>query len=235
MKLALIQCDYVPTQLRSQFGDYPLMFEKAFDVFDRKLDWTVIDICRGKHRFDVKNFDAFIISGSRSSVNDSKSWIDELVALINKIVDNHIPLVGLCFGHQAIAKALGGKVSKSKTGWNIGCVPIRLLACGQNVFDMTQDRYLYAFHQDQIEILPKNASCLGTTTVCRNFIVEFQKGVLGFQGHPEFDDTYMHALLDINIADLDSVRIADIKQTLDQASHSKAVRRFILDYLEKNA
>ena len=107
------------------------MFEKAFNQCDPNLDWTVIDICGGNHDVDVQDFDGFIISGSRSSVNDPKLWIEELLNLIRRIIEREVPLVGLCFGHQAIAKSLGGLVSKSKTGWNIGCVPVELTAAGK--------------------------------------------------------------------------------------------------------
>ena len=102
MKLGLIQCDYVPTLLQSEFNDYPVMFERAFSEFDADLDWTVIDICAGSHDIEASDFDGFIISGSRSSVNDSKSWILLLLDLIIRIIEKEVPLVGLCFGHQII-------------------------------------------------------------------------------------------------------------------------------------
>ena len=234
MKLGLIQCDYVPTLLQSSFKDYPVMFEKAFNQCDPDLDWTVIDICGGNHDVDVQDFDGFIISGSRSSVNDPKLWIEELLNLIKRIIEREVPLVGLCFGHQAIAKSLGGLVSKSKTGWNIGCVPVELTAAGKNILNVAQHSYLYAFHQDNVETLPENARLIGSTEICENFIVEFKKGVIGFQGHPEFDVTYMQGLLDINIANLDDSKLNSVAATLRKASHSDAVRRFIIQYIKNN-
>ena len=233
MKLGLIQCDYVPTLLRSAFNDYPVMFEKAFSGFDTDLDWTVIDICAGIHDVEIGKFDGFIISGSRSSVNDPKSWIVLLLNLIRRIIQKEVPLVGLCFGHQAIAKALGGQVSKSKTGWNIGCVPVELTATGKTILNVAQQPRLYAFHQDNVAALPENARSLGSTKVCENFIVEFKRGVIGFQGHPEFDVAYMQGLLDINIANLDDRGLTCVEETLKKASDSCAVRRFIINYIKK--
>ena len=233
MKLGLIQCDYVPAPLQIEFNDYPLMFERAFNEVDTDLDWMVFDICAGGHDVEVRDFDGFIISGSRSSVNDSKSWIIPLLNLIRRIIQKEVPLVGLCFGHQAIAKALGGQVFKSKTGWNIGCVPVDLTAAGKSFLNVAQQPFLYAFHQDNVAVLPDDARLLGSTNVCKNFIVEFKKGVIGFQGHPEFDVAYMQGLLDINIANLDDNDLFCVEKTLKKASHSIAVRRFIVNYIKK--
>ena len=234
MKLGLIQCDHVPTLLQSSFKDYPVMFEKAFNQCDPNLDWTVIDICKGNYDIDVHDFDGFIISGSRSSVNDPKLWIEQLFNLVKEIIQREVPLVGLCFGHQAIAKSLGGQVCKSKTGWNIGCVPVELTASGKSILNAKQHSYLYAFHQDNVEVLPENARLIGSTEMCKNFIVEFKKGVIGFQGHPEFDAAYMQGLLDINIANLDDSILNCVAATLSKASHSGAVRRFIIQYIKNN-
>lgn len=234
MKLGLIQCDYVPIPLQSTFGDYPEMFKEAFGYSGVSLDWVVIDICSNGYDLDLTDFDGFIISGSRSSVNDKKPWIEKLETLIRQIVKLEVPLVGLCFGHQAIAKALGGRVSKSRSGWNIGSVAVELNSNGQSILDVSASTYFYAFHQDCVEILPNNASCLGSTSLCENFIVEFQKGVFGFQGHPEFDVAYMRGLLDINIAGLDNNSLALIESSLDKTPNSGAVRRFILSYLMRH-
>ena len=68
----------------------------------------------------VPKFDGFIITGSAFGVYDKCPWITKLLKIIKKIADTEIPLVGICFGHQAIAEALGGKVKKSDKGWGIG-------------------------------------------------------------------------------------------------------------------
>ena len=82
MKLGLIQCDYVPIPLQSTFGDYPEMFKEAFGYSGVSLDWVVIDICSNGYDLDLTDFDGFIISGSRSSVNDKKA-MDRKVGDIN--------------------------------------------------------------------------------------------------------------------------------------------------------
>ena len=104
MKLGLIQCDYVPTLLQSSFNDYPVMFEKAFNQCDPDLDWTVIDICGDSYDVDVLDFDGFVISGSRSSVNDPKLWIEQLLNLIRRIIQREIPLIGLCLATKLSLK-----------------------------------------------------------------------------------------------------------------------------------
>ena len=230
MKLGLIQCDYVPTLLQSSFKDYPVMFEKAFNQCDPNLDWTVIDICGGNHDVDVQDFDGFIISGSRSSVNDPKLWIEELLNLIRRIIEREVPLVGLCFGHQAIAKSLGGLVSKSKTGWNIGCVPVELTAAGKSILNVAQHSYLYAFHQDNVETLPDNARLIGSTEICENFIVEFKKGVIGFQGHPEFFSDFSRALFQLRRAGYPPKVYEAAMASLEQTSDQYRVAKLMIDF-----
>ena len=129
---------------------------------------------------------------------------------------------------------MGGQVAKAKTGWNIGCVPVELTATGKSILNVAQHSYLYAFHQDNVEVLPKNALLIGSTELCKNFIVEFKKGVIGFQGHPEFDMAYMQGLLDINVANLHDSKLNCVAATLKKASHSYAVRRFIIQYIKMN-
>jgi len=114
------------------------------------------------------------------------------------------------------------------------CVPVELTASGKSILNAKQHSYLYAFHQDNVEVLPENARLIGSTEMCKNFIVEFKKGVIGFQGHPEFDAAYMQGLLDINIANLDDSILNCVAATLSKASHSGAVRRFIIQYIKNN-
>ena len=71
---------------------------------------------------DVNDAEAFIITGSPASVHDPFPWIEPLSRLIKTIHRHQRPLIGLCFGHQLIATALGGKVGRSPTGWRFGSV-----------------------------------------------------------------------------------------------------------------
>ena len=129
MHIGILKTDAVRPEWVGAFGEYPDMFERLVRGADSSARFTTWDVEAGIHpsEGEIDSVDGFIITGSKSSVYDDKSWIRDLEGLIQTLHAKRKKMVGICFGHQIIAKALGGLVSKSEKGWGVGI----------NVYDLT--------------------------------------------------------------------------------------------------
>lgn len=152
-------------------------------------DWrfTVFSVKDGVFPARVEGFDGFLITGSPASVHDGAAWIDQLAVLIRQIVAAEKPLFGACFGHQAIAVALGGAVERNPEGWVFGLVetgmegaPIRL----------------YAAHNEQVTQLPTGGEALGGNADCPIGSFRIGPRVLTTQYHPEMTPGFIAALVE---------------------------------------
>ena len=110
--------------------------------------------------------DGWLISGSKHGAYEDHAFIPPLEDLIREIADQGLPLVGVCFGHQIIAQALGGKVEKFDAGW----------AVGRQTYEIDGDEYqLNAWHQDQVTRLPESATRVGTSAFCENAMLYYER------------------------------------------------------------
>jgi GMP synthase-like glutamine amidotransferase len=147
---------------------------------------SVLAVKDGEFPAGPEGFDGFLITGSPASVHDPDPWIGELMTLIRRIVAAERPLFGACFGHQAIALALGGKVGRNPGGWVFGLTetamegaPIRL----------------HAAHVEQVTALPAGAEVLGGNAECPVGAFRIGQRVLTTQYHPEMTADFAAALV----------------------------------------
>lgn len=184
MKIGILQTGHSPDQIRPEMGDYPGMFETllAGHGFDYEA-WPVVD---NVFPDGPASADGWLITGSRHGVYEEHDWLPPLEALVREIVASGRPLIGICFGHQLIAKALGGKVEKYPGGW----------AVGRQVYDFGDEKLaLNAWHQDQVTALPKGAQVIATNPFCANAGMVIGGNVLTVQPHPEFSAAFLDALM----------------------------------------
>jgi len=152
-------------------------------------DWrvTVFSVKDGEFPPEGARFEGWLITGSPASVNGDEAWIGRLLGLIRRLVAEDQPLFGACFGHQAIAKALGGRVGENPGGWEFGLVQTEME--GQKIS-------LYAAHREQILDLPPGAEVLGGNTRCPVGSLVIGRKVLTTQYHPEMRPGFVAALVE---------------------------------------
>jgi GMP synthase-like glutamine amidotransferase len=174
---------------------------------------------------DPAECDAWITTGSRHSVNDDEPWIRALENFVREVAVADVPFVGICFGHQLIAKALGGTVVRSERGWGVGAKDVEVrddLGLGGSY------RILHS-HQDQVETLPPGGQVLGWNEDCPVSMLGVGDNLIGIQGHPEFVASYSRALMESRRGDeIPAQTVDDALATLARPTDSDRLADWIL-------
>lgn len=195
MRIGLLQCDDVAPELRDRHGNYPEMFERLFTAVEPNLSFHVWRCLDGEIPDDVDAVDAWLTTGSRFGVNDGLAWVERLCVFVRRLWEAGKPLVGICFGHQLIAKALGGEVVKSPRGWGVGMSFNRVDGRAEWMEPWQSRLDLVVSHQDQVETLPPGARVLAGSDFCPCYLMQVGEHFLGVQGHPEFAKPYSRDLM----------------------------------------
>ncbi len=195
MRIGILQTGDAPEELQQQHGNYSNMFIRLLGQNHADFEFEVYRVLDGQIPDDVNLNDGWLITGSRFSAYGKQPWIPALKSFIRNIVDAGLPLVGICFGHQIIAEALGGRVEKSDKGWGLG-LDTYTLASGSPI-DGKKQLTLNIFHQDQIVKLPPGAEIYASSDFCEYAGMVIGDQVLTIQAHPEFQADFNRQLLEV--------------------------------------
>jgi GMP synthase (glutamine-hydrolysing) len=185
MHIGILQTGHMAEAVRAQTGDYPEMFARLLD--GHGLTFTTWDIEGGEFPSGPEAAEGWLITGSRHGAYEDHPWIPPLEALIRAIVASGRPLVGICFGHQIVAQAMGGKVEKFAGGWSVG----------RHVYT-TEDGETFAlnaWHQDQVVQPPEGARTIARSDFTRHAAFLIGDTVLTWQPHPEFGTAEVEGLI----------------------------------------
>lgn len=195
-------------------------------------DWSfaVFEVKDGQFPETLDGFDGVMISGSPASVHDDAPWIGRLFTLIDDIVARKLPLFGACFGHQAIAMALGGRVEKNPGGYMHGLIQNRLIQRKPWMHTLPEDLKLYGSHVEQVTILPEGANPVTSSEGCP--IAGFAMGshVYTSQHHPEMTPGFIAALTE-ELSEYLGPQVtgrarASLAQTADSDAFAESIARF---------
>ncbi|WP_136635042.1 type 1 glutamine amidotransferase [Pseudooceanicola onchidii] len=193
MLIGILQCGHFPEELQGETGDYGALYSNFLSGYG--FDFKVFSVCDGIFPDSATDCDGWLISGSKYGAYEDHAWIPRLEDLIRAIKDADRPLVGVCFGHQIIAQALGGTVEKFDGGWSVGRTIYR--------FD-DREEALNAWHQDQVTALPDGARVLASSDRCAYAALAYGNRIYTIQPHPEFDRREVAGLLKVRGAALDA-------------------------------
>lgn len=197
-------------------------------------DWNykVYDCTQGEFPIAVAECDGYVMSGSPASVNDDEPWIEELFNLIRKFDAAQTPLVGCCFGHQAIAKALGGKVDKNPKGWGFGVSSTHISRVESWMVPPRPTLRLFAAHNEQVSILPQNAVVLGGDDFCPVGAFKIGEHFLTTQYHPEMTKTFFVGLTHAFEDYIGSAVAAQARQQAEAETDGRLFAQWIANFLE---
>lgn len=197
MKIGILETGLLREALIDRFDPYPVMFERFLGLAGRPLEFASYSVVRGEMPSSIDACDGWLITGSRHGAYDPLDWITPLEDFIRGLDQAGKPLIGVCFGHQIIAQALGGEVVKSDLGWGVGLHYYRLNRHLAWMGDAGDSVAMYVFHQDQIVQLPPTAEVFASSDFCPYAGLSYGDSIISVQGHPEFERDYMKALIDL--------------------------------------
>ncbi len=192
MKIGILETGAPPAHLIPRFGTYGRMFHA---LLGPDHDYRAFDVQTGDWPGAPESSDAYIVTGSSAGVYETDPWIAELMEFL-RAARGRTKLVGVCFGHQAMAQAFGGQVIKSPKGWGVGLhtYDVRHFAPW---IDGARDISVAASHQDQVVEPPPGSRVIAASAFTPFGMLDYPgEGMVSIQLHPEFASEYAEALIE---------------------------------------
>jgi GMP synthase-like glutamine amidotransferase len=231
MKIGILKTDDVRSQLVDEFGEYPEMFEGLLLAVDKTLTFQSYDVQRGEFPDDIDAVDAYLITGSKTSVYEPLAWIAETEVFLRKVHAAGKKMVGVCFGHQLLAQALGGETVKADQGWGLGVHHYQLTPQAAHLGQAGDDFTMLVSHQDQVVKNIPGAVVLASSQFCPNSVVAVGDHILSFQGHPEFSSDYSRAILTLRREVFGAANADAALESLTQPVDTDKVARWIVNFI----
>ncbi len=229
--IGILLADTVDEPLRLRFGDYSTMFAALFAKGGLdQVSFGSYDVWNEQYPHDVDECDAYVISGSRKSCYESDDWIRRLLDYIQLLHRRNKKTLGICFGHQCIALALGGCVERSARGWGVGVHEYSVMDEDSFPGLGVTDVRLQCSHQDQVTRMPSGATLALQSEFCPLAGMRIGEHFLTVQPHPEFSADYAECLLRVR-EDLLGSRFTSAMQSLAQPTDAVAVVRSFASFL----
>ena len=184
MLIGILQTGLAPDALVDEMGDYPDMFARL--LAGHGFSFRTFRVVEGAFPAAVTDCDGWLITGSRHGTYEDHPWIPPLEQFIRDAFAARVPVVGICFGHQIVAQAMGGKVERHEGGWAVGA---------QDYQFGDQNLTLNAWHRDQVTEVPKGAKVVASNDFCANAALLYDTSAFTVQAHPEFRPEYVDGLM----------------------------------------
>ena len=230
MKLNILLCDRFPGLLPEYIPSYESMFIRLFERNCDDLTCEVFYVPDGEYPAHVDADDICLITGCNMSVYDDVAWIRRLLAWIAEADGKRLRVVGICFGHQAVAQALGGRVERAAVGWGTGVRESAVTGDeALRYFPRGRMRLMYN-HHDQVTVPPPRAVVFASSDFCPVDGMRIGSHIITFQGHPEYVPQYnVHLIVDFAADEPDEVKTAALRSIGNMEHEGDTVARWILE------
>lgn len=184
MQIGILQTGQAPDVLKPETGDYPDMFRQL--LAGHGLTFRTWHVEAMEFPAGVHDADGWLITGSRHGAYEDHPFIRPLEAFIRDAHAAGVPVVGICFGHQIMAQAMGGRVERFAGGWAVGATD----------YDFGGERMvLNAWHRDQVVEVPPGAEVLARNDACQVAALGYGDRMFSVQPHPEFAPSFIDGLM----------------------------------------
>lgn len=233
MKIGLLGCDDVPERYRHLGGTYHDMFTRLLAPHLPGAQFAWYDVLQGELPASPDACDAYVCTGSRYSVYDDRDWIAGLKGYVRALSEARRPFVGICFGHQVLAEALGGAVAKAEQGWGVGILPMAVTKTEPWMAPPKTEAKLQYMHGDQVQKLPPESVVLAEAPHCPVAMFRVGETMLGIEGHPEFPASYVEALLRERKMRIGEETTEKALASLAQTADDDVVARWIANFIRR--
>ena len=238
MKIGILATSALKEDLAARYGDLPSMFAELLTPQDASLAFETFNVFQGDMPPKPDACDAWLVTGAPESAYDRLPWMLVLEDFIRATLAADIPMVGICFGHQIMAQALGGTVAKEANGkWGMAVNGYSLYLEGEERPDWMDGQAsqfaLQASHQDQVIELPEGAKRIAGNDFCPNGMLLYGKSGLSMQLHPELPADFISFLIENRRGDSMNDEDADkaAKQVADPVD-DQLVARWIVNFMK---
>jgi len=225
MKIGILETGEPPADLELRFGRYRDMFLR---LLSERFEMRNYNVVSGEFPDAPEEQDAYIVTGSPAGVYDPFSWIGDLKQFLRE-AKGKSKLVGICFGHQVMAEAFGGRVEKSERGWGAGLHRYEVREAA-GWMDPVDSFAVPVSHQDQIVVQPPQSRILAGSAFTPFAVLGYEdQPAISFQCHPEFDPGFAVGLIEhrrARLPDPDGA-IASLQQPNDRALVGGWISRFL--------
>ncbi|KAJ5921459.1 hypothetical protein N7466_009785 [Penicillium verhagenii] len=237
LRIAVLECDH---KLTTEFGSYGEILEKwlyrASHAVQHPLEIDAV-LISGARTFPAGILNQFANLELATSVESDLPWIRKLLEFTSSVVSHaRIMLVGICFGHQLVAKAIGGEVRQREGGFKLGLVPTQLSEFGKQLFE--QSDYIPNAHdvvaRPPTVVESTNVEMLGRSQDGDNHGFYAPKKLITLQGHPEFNRAIMGSVLEISRGDLGDAAYNEAKTQLHADGDGDHAARILSKVLIKD-
>ena len=202
-KVVILKTGSTYPGLKEQFGDFEEWFVRGLSP---RFDITVLNTVAGELPGEPTDWDGVVVTGSPAMVSDREPWSEDAAEWLARVVDKAVPLLGVCYGHQLLAHALGGEVGYHPGGRESGTHRVELLnsAADDPLFRGMPDSFnAQLTHKQTVLRLPQGAILLGRNEFEPHQAFRVGECAWGVQFHPEFSDAIMRAYLGVQAPDLE--------------------------------
>ncbi len=200
MRIGILETGRVNAALAERYGQYPPMMERLFRAAAPEAEFVTVPVVEGVLPEAPEAADAWVITGSRHGVYDPEGWIAPLEAFLRAARGAGRPIVGICFGHQVLAQAFGGRAEKAAAGWGCGVHAYETLVRPGWMADAPATLSFHAMHQDQVTRAPEGTTLLARSAFCPIAMLAYgdpeAPWAISIQPHPEFEAAYARDLIE---------------------------------------
>lgn len=195
-QVLIIRTGRAPEPIRARYGDFPHWFRLGADL--APSDIRIVDVAAGEPLPPAREVAGALITGSAAMVTERLPWSEATAGWIRDAMDAELPLFGVCYGHQLMAHALGGRVDYLPGGREIGTLPIDVLAAASDdplAATLPASFRAHTTHEQSVMELPKGAQVLASSARDPNHLVRYGRNAVSVQFHPEFNADVMRAYI----------------------------------------
>ncbi|KAK0121477.1 hypothetical protein ONS95_009771 [Cadophora gregata] len=246
LRIAILECDTPLPNTRTKYGSYGGVFTSLLHAGASSLNHpgltstsgltlSTFDVVTAQAYPSLETIDAILLTGSKHNSFDDDPWILKLVEFVRSVLrQRRVRIVGVCFGHQILGRALGAKVGRSERGWEISVTAMDLTKKGQELFGRTS-LALYQMHRDIVFDYPEGVEPLASTDRCAIQAMYVPKRYISVQGHPEFTEEIMREIVQLRHStglftdEMEKDAIERVDRYQDGVTVAQAFLKFLLE------
>lgn len=232
MRIGILETDIFAHDIKEKYGSYAEMFQRLLLSVDNRITFNVYQVTEGEYPSNIEECDAYLITGSKASIYDNEAWIIKLKDYIVSLNQQQKKIIGICFGHQLIAQALGGAVKKNDKGWCVGNTSSHIEKEKNWMQPVRKSFSLLVSHQDQVVKLPAQAELIASSELCPYSGFQIADTILTFQGHPEYSEEYLKYLMNKRREILGKTIINKAMDSLKLPQDNQLVAQWIIDFIK---